>query len=124
MLTGSTQANVMIEIFFDNAKDSTGTNVDSTTFTKLQSRRFVSEWRVVFAGLMSRRTPWEAQWMFYVAGAYFAHLLLALYLTLQTFLGYQDRHPAMYRSSFHIGSYCHGTHVLHASIEGVNSCNP
>ena len=68
--------------------------------------------------------PWEAEWMFYVAGAYFAHLLLALYLTLRTFLGYQDRHPAMHRSSFHIDSYCHGTHVLRASIEGVDSCNP
>ena len=44
----------MIEISFDNAKYSTGTSVESTTFTKLQSKLFVSEWRVVFAGLMSR----------------------------------------------------------------------
>lgn len=44
LLTSPTQDDVMIEIFFDNAKDSIGMSVESSILTKLQSERLVSEW--------------------------------------------------------------------------------
>ena len=42
----------MIEIFFENAKDSIGMSIESSTLTELQSKRLVSEWGRAVAGLM------------------------------------------------------------------------
>lgn len=43
----------VIEIFFDNAKDSIGMSVESSTLTEIQSKRVVHEWARTVAGLMS-----------------------------------------------------------------------
>ena len=48
----SMQDDVMIEIFFENEKDSIGMSIESSTLTELQSKRLVSEWSRVVAGLM------------------------------------------------------------------------
>ena len=48
----SIQDDVMVEIFFENAKDSIGMSIESSTLTELQSKRLASEWGRVVAGLM------------------------------------------------------------------------
>jgi hypothetical protein len=53
-LISPTQDDVMIDIFFDNTKDSIGMSVESSILTELQSKRLVSEWGRTVAGLMPR----------------------------------------------------------------------
>jgi len=54
LLISPAQDDVMIEIFFDNAKDSIGMSVESSILTELQSKRLVSEWGRTVAGLIPR----------------------------------------------------------------------
>ena len=51
--TGPTQADVTIEIFFDNEKGSTGTSVELSTSTERHSKRLISEWRMAVEDLIS-----------------------------------------------------------------------
>lgn len=44
----------MIEIFFDNVKDSIGMSVESSILTERQSKRLVFEWGRIVTGLTSR----------------------------------------------------------------------
>jgi len=43
----------MIEIFFDDAKDSIGMSVESSILTEIQSKRIVHEWGRAVTGVMS-----------------------------------------------------------------------
>lgn len=52
LLIGSAQDDVMIEIFFDNAKDSVGMSVESSILTEFQSERLAFEWGRVITGFM------------------------------------------------------------------------
>jgi len=52
LLISPAQDDVMIEIFFDNAKDSIGMSVESSILTELQSKRLVSEWGRIITELM------------------------------------------------------------------------
>ena len=54
LLISPTQDDVMIEIFFDKAKDSIGMSVESSILTELQSKRLVSEWGRTAMGLIPR----------------------------------------------------------------------
>lgn len=42
----------MIEIFFDNVKDSVGVSVESSILTEAQTKRLVSEWAAVVMDIM------------------------------------------------------------------------
>ncbi|KAF9783958.1 hypothetical protein BJ322DRAFT_1067759 [Thelephora terrestris] len=48
------QDDVMIEIFFDNAKDSIGMSIESSVLTERQSKRLVTEWGRVVTELIPR----------------------------------------------------------------------
>jgi len=52
LLIGSAQDDVMVEIFFDNAKDSIGMSIESSILDELQLKRLVSEWGRIVTGLM------------------------------------------------------------------------
>jgi len=54
LLTRFLQDDVMIEIFFDNAKDSIGMSIESSILSELQSKRLASEWGKIVTGFMPR----------------------------------------------------------------------
>ena len=54
LLTSPTQDDVMIEIFFDNAKDSIGMSIESFILTEPQSERLASEWSKIVMGVIPR----------------------------------------------------------------------
>jgi hypothetical protein len=41
----------MVEIFFDDTKDSIGMSIESSILTELQSKKLVSEWGRIVMGL-------------------------------------------------------------------------
>ena len=51
-LTCFAQDDVMIEIFFDNAKDSIGMSIESSILTEPQSERLASEWSKIVMGVI------------------------------------------------------------------------
>jgi len=51
-LIGFIQDDVMIEIFFDNVKNSIGMSIESSILTETQSKRLVSEWGKIVADLI------------------------------------------------------------------------
>jgi hypothetical protein len=51
LLISSTQDDVMIDIFFDNTKDSIGMSIESSILTELHRNGLVSEWGRTVAGL-------------------------------------------------------------------------
>jgi hypothetical protein len=52
LLIDSMQDDVMIEIFFDNAKDSIGMSIESSILTERQSKRLACEWGRIVTGLI------------------------------------------------------------------------
>ena len=60
LLTCSAQDDVMIDIFFDNAKDSIRMSIESSILTEPQSERLVSEWSRTIMGILLRGREGEA----------------------------------------------------------------
>jgi len=50
----------MVEIFFDNARDSIGMSIESSIFTEPQSERLASEWGKIVMGAVARGRESEA----------------------------------------------------------------
>ena len=59
-LTHSAQDDVMIEIFFDNARDSIGMSIESSILTEPQSERLASEWGRIVMEIITRGRDREA----------------------------------------------------------------